>query len=280
MRGLGDFNRPFRTQDLKDLHLRATVHGMRHLVDELRGRGLATTSKGRLDMTNLTEVPSLYSNSIHNLRAWEYSRIYDLCGIEKGMRVLDCGGASSPLVFYMAKMGVEVTTVDLQEDPVENTLKVASAMGWRITARVMDLTQMDFPNDSFDRVVSISVLEHMDDELKVKGIREFARVVRPGGLVGISFDYGQGVWEGHRPIRSIEDIHQFFVEPSGLSIYGNEPWDTNPLETDVAFLKEMARYEPKVGHPIRRFVRALRRGFHFDSPYLYYTVFTLFLQKI
>lgn len=88
-----------------------------------------------------------------------------------------------------------------------------------IDARVMDLTALDYADKTFDVVARIFVLEHMSDELKAKGIKEMARVLKPWGIMGITFDFGMSVGLEHTPIRSLADIYSTFIVPSDLSIY-------------------------------------------------------------
>jgi SAM-dependent methyltransferase len=44
---------------------------------------------------------------------------------------------------------------------------------------------LPFPNDRFDTVVMSEVLEHLDDDIRVKSLTEVCRVLKPGGrLIG------------------------------------------------------------------------------------------------
>lgn len=52
-----------------------------------------------------------------------------------------------------------------------------------IELRQMDVTKLDFPDDSFDASVASFLFCVLPDELQVPALRELGRVVRPGGLI-------------------------------------------------------------------------------------------------
>jgi SAM-dependent methyltransferase len=47
----------------------------------------------------------------------------------------------------------------------------------------MDVTQLSFPDRSFDAVVATFLFCTLPDELQVAGMRELGRVVKPGGII-------------------------------------------------------------------------------------------------
>jgi SAM-dependent methyltransferase len=55
-----------------------------------------------------------------------------------------------------------------------------------------DLTQLPFAARTFDAVSCVSVLEHMPPEARTAGVREMARVARPGGRLIITYDVVDG----------------------------------------------------------------------------------------
>ena len=66
--------------------------------------------------------------------------------------------------------------------------------------------RLELANEQFDLVTCVSVLEHMSDDDKLKGITEMSRVLKKGGRLIITFDK-----EGQR------DLVAFIRQASGLT---------------------------------------------------------------
>lgn len=290
---VGPRNRAFSRRDVSGYVARSqTVRELRGVVDELRARGLMTTSTGHRQQTNLNECLP-YEFTAYPVRAWEYCRVFDILALRPGMRVLDCGGATSPLVFLCASKGIEIVTVELQQWLVDNSREVAAAMGWTtLTAEVGDMTSTGFPDGSFDAVFSISVLEHMPDEAKARAMREQARLLRRGGRAGNTFDFGrsthartvyayQGEDQLHQPIADEAEIMRVIVEPSGLEIFGNLPPFPARVENDVDFIRRVwLRERIRGDRPLGDLSGVMyAHSPFFRSPYFDYTAFSLFLAK-
>ena len=77
----------------------------------------------------------------------------------------------------MASLGVDVIGIDAAADVVEK----AKELG--VDARVGDAYALDFADGSFDVVHSHQTLQHL--ARPVDALREFRRVVRPDGVVGV-----------------------------------------------------------------------------------------------
>jgi len=268
-------NRLFNWEDLEQVERDPMVEKMKRLVHELKEKGLATTSRGCLEISNLNDKN--YENTVYPMRSWEYSTVVSVCQITRGEKVLECGGSSSPLVFYLAQMGVRVTTIELQRSLVENARKVAQTMVWNIDAQLGDLTQLKFQDESFDRVLCVSVLEHIVDRLKKKGMAEMARVLKPGGILAVTFDYGSSTGWKHHPLRSLTHIREVLVKPSGLEICGGERLSEPQLNKAVPI--EFPAYLLRFIRGGYRTEKALRSVLRMSYPKGAYYCFGLFLEK-
>ena len=298
LRGIGGkvirnnvINKTFTRKEIKHyVEVSPTVNKLRCLVDQLTRRKLLTTSAGDLLYSNLSEQIK-YQYTVYNMRAWEYGRVFDILELNSLMKVLDCGGASSPLVFYCARKGIDTTTVDLQESLVENTNYVSKKMGWKINALVQDMTELSFEDNYFDTIFCISVLEHMNNNLKSKAMREFKRVLKPGGKVGITFDFGKSVNDStsydydkhaqfHTSLKDINEIEEFLIKPSGLKIYGNTEFEIK-IDSDRKFIKQVRVKESIKGNSfIKDFLKLLYiYSPCYDTHSFHYTFFSLFLEK-
>ncbi len=99
----------------------------------------------------------------------------------RGMNVLDYGCGSGWLATYLAKRGAFVEGFDISSKLVELGMKRASVNGVADAVRLrrMIAEELQFPDNSFDRVVGISILHHVDLH---KAALELARVMKPGAL--------------------------------------------------------------------------------------------------
>lgn len=81
-----------------------------------------------------------------------------------------------------------------------------------------DLTKLPYPDEYFDVVSCVSVLEHMSRSAQIKGIREMARVLRKKGRLLITYDLLEGdltdVFLDAAAMTPIELV--YFHKPAGL----------------------------------------------------------------
>ena len=283
----GNYNKPFEPKDMDYVNQSRTARELKELVDELTEKKLIATTSGNFKYSNLNEKIK-YQYTLHPMRLWEYTRVIEICDLQQGMKVLDGGGASSPIVFYCGKKEIDITTLDLQESLIENTKEVATKMGWNtITAIKRDMTKTGFPDSTFDAIISISVLEHLPNKIKIKGIKEFARILKPNGIIGLTFDFGKSVNaksdyeyndydQLHTPIRNIDEIYEYFIKPSGLKLYGNEDL-MNKINPDKRFVRRDIIADFMEKKSVKKLISSIY--LFLNSPYFHYTFYSIFLKK-
>jgi len=177
--------------------------------------------KSIIDQTGLP-----YSDHMQNhwLRLWEYSGAVIESYLDKRMRVLDAGGTGTIFSFYMAAEGCEVYTVDILEEKIENAKRLSQRLGLKMHHSVQSIANLNFPDCYFDAVYSICVIEHLPKEEQSIALKELSRVLKPGGILSLTFDYGINAKDN--PILNAEEVITRLALPTGLKIVGNKKFYT------------------------------------------------------
>lgn len=111
-----------------------------------------------------------------------------------GDHVLDAGCGFEPRIHVMPEIAAEMGCTVEAIDSLDPYWKGASEAWARLPAHpsiarnVMDMRATTFPDAHFDVVLSISVLEHSSPEDRRASLTEFARVLKPHGLLVVTMD--------------------------------------------------------------------------------------------
>lgn len=114
-------------------------------------------------------------------------RLGVLLGLHPGSRVLDiASGKGTSAIFLAERFGCEVVGIDYSEQNVEQAIAAAAAkeLASLVRFRQADAECLPFDDGSFDAVICECAFCTFPD--KPAAAREFARVLRHGGGVGLS----------------------------------------------------------------------------------------------
>ena len=97
------------------------------------------------------------------------------------LRVLDVGTGPGFYAIILAARGYRVTAVDFSENMLAEARRNAGALAGQIDFRQMDAHSLDFPDGSFDVIVTRNLTWNLSDPLRA--YRDWLRVLRPGGAM-------------------------------------------------------------------------------------------------
>jgi len=166
-------------------------------------------------------------------RSFEYPWAFEAIRPEAGLEVVEMGGGLSGLQFVLSRQGCRVTNVDPGEPggggrafataDLERLNRVFGTRVRHVPARIVDA---GLPESRFDRVVSLSVLEHLEPGEAIASLRAAGACLRAGGLCVLSLD----LFLNLRPFTSREsnpwgrnmNVREL-VEGSGLKLVAGRP---------------------------------------------------------
>ncbi|MDB5640729.1 MAG: methyltransferase, UbiE/COQ5 family protein [Hyphomicrobiales bacterium] len=96
--------------------------------------------------------------------------------------ILDAGVGTGRNIAYYPD-GVRVTGVDQSPAMLARARQRALEARRDVDLRLMDVTRLDFPDDSFDAAVASFLFCVLPADSQVAALRELRRVVRPGGTL-------------------------------------------------------------------------------------------------
>ena len=149
-----------------------------------------------------------------------------LAELKPGERVLDVGCGPGSLTIPAAKaVGKEgqVAGIDASPEMIGVAKGKAGKQGLEIDFRVAPIEALPFEDGEFDVVLSSLMLHHLPDEVKVQGLGQVLRVLKPGGrLIAIDIAGGHGPLSflmglfGHKLPRDYAEQLQAMMQTAGF----------------------------------------------------------------
>ena len=160
-----------------------------------------------------------YDRTNTSTQMWLGSESLGRAGLRAGMRFLDVAAGSGAVSIPAARLGAHVLAIDQSARMLDLLEQRAHREGLPIETRIMDGHALELTDSSFDMAGSqFGVMLFAD---MPKGIREMARVVKPGGRVLMTV-YGepQKIDFLGFLVRAIQSVRPSFTGP---------PMDPPPL---------------------------------------------------
>lgn len=172
---------------------------------------------------------------------WEYPYAVIKGEFRRGLRVIDCGAGKGLLQFYLAHLGCDVVSLDqttfhskkllrvykflnrlgipIKSDPSYFIRRSARKLGVEVDFVNNSIIGMPFDDESFDRVLCISVLEHIPRDIRKRALENLVRILGKGGRLVLTVDYhpdGAGGAITHEELKLL-------LEECGVSGYEDPP---------------------------------------------------------
>jgi len=173
---------------------------------------------GYYDFMGYMEVPFFNIGGVSSI-----DRLAELCHLDQESRILVVGCGTGGNSCYLAnKYGCQIVGIDIAEHMIKHAQERAKDLGLtdQVEFRVGNAYDLEFPDDSFDVVLTVFVSQFLDPHRAYPG---FLRVLKPGGYLGINEMYRADevprealarVEEGEEVFREITELPFTMRSPS------------------------------------------------------------------
>ncbi|MDP9179883.1 MAG: class I SAM-dependent methyltransferase [Gemmatimonadota bacterium] len=149
-------------------------------------------------------------------------------------RVVEVGAGTGHHLPYVKKKPDRYVMTDGSDQMLEIARKKYASdltAGWLVMEK-QDATALSYPDHSFDRLIATHVLEHLPDPVGV--LKEWNRVVKPGGLISIVLPSDPGMlWRAGRSFGPRRNATKLGIEYDYLEAAEH----INPIYNLVVFIK-------------------------------------------
>lgn len=105
----------------------------------------------------------------------------------KTCKVLDLGCGAGRNTWYLADQGFEAYGLDNAPTGLDMLKKALKERELKAELKVGDaFDTLPYPDNFFDALVSVQVMQHAKESVIKKAVKEISRVVKPGGLIFIT----------------------------------------------------------------------------------------------
>jgi len=120
----------------------------------------------------------------HNVKGYLYRRLEEriirraLRGLPPGNRVLDVACGTGRVTALLRHQGFRPTGCDISRAMMDMARRQLAAVGYEVPLVENNVESLPFQDNSFDAVTCVGLLMHLDADVRVRALRELARVTR------------------------------------------------------------------------------------------------------
>jgi ubiquinone/menaquinone biosynthesis C-methylase UbiE len=197
---------------------------------------------------NLIESYNKYAREREagSIDGWRIEKRMDFLSLLKAdgkKSMLEIGAGTGKDSLFFQENGMDVTCIDLSPEMV----KFCKLKG--LSAQVMDMADLQFPENSFDAVYTFNSLLHIPKTDLPLVLKNIQTVLKPNGLFHLGIygkeDEFEGVWEkdSYTPKRffafySDENIQQITAQYFQLSSFKRVTFDGSDLHFQCLILRK------------------------------------------
>jgi glycosyltransferase involved in cell wall biosynthesis/SAM-dependent methyltransferase len=244
--------------------------------------GLRTLARSPLDGLKSLALPVEY------VRCAEGRYVLQHLDVAEGHRVLDIGSPKLPSLFLAARVGARVHATDLLDYFFRRyDAHAAAALGPRrdlYRMEVQDARRLEYADETFDRVFSISAIEHIPGDGDSAAMREISRVLKPGGRCCLTVPWNDHGY--HEVFKPKGDPDAYWVEGDAESVFYQREYDHDSLRSrllDSAGLEALdVSFFGEASVPVERALidRRLPRALRYALLPLHFPLSRIFLRPL
>jgi len=170
----------------------------------------------------------LFFNPVSIVRYFEYDFVESGIGNVEDRNILD---VSSPYLFgffISAKNNCNYYYINPDINDLKNVRSLVKKINFvgNYSTDCLDAKKMNYPDSMFEKIVSISVIEHVNNNGDSEVMREMWRVLKPGGFLILTFP----VKKDYEEEFISENIYNLNQEETGGKFFFQRYYDDKKIE--------------------------------------------------